>query len=61
MSEQPIKSKLFTAKQLGWMRRKDKHPNAWELPCGCIYVHWDSTEPHAVVAEISIDEPKDVS
>jgi hypothetical protein len=57
MADLPIKSKKFTASQMGWLRRKDQHPNAWELPCGCMYVHWSSNEPLVAVLEIPTAAP----
>jgi hypothetical protein len=47
---------LFPATAMGWLRRPEYHANAWELPCGCMYVHSNGSEPN-VIKQIGPDEP----
>lgn len=35
----------LTAKNMGWLRRPELGPNVWELPCGCLYAHFNGGEP----------------
>lgn len=56
-ADRPVQQ--FTAHEMGWMRRVDIGPNAWEWPNGAIYLHTNAMVPVATraVRSLSLGPP----
>lgn len=45
IGDTPVKTKLVTATEMGWIKRPDMGPRVWETKNGTLYGHYENKEP----------------